>query len=195
MEIKPFYDARTFTITYVVYDPASKDAVVIDPVLDYEPTGSKLWTESVDVVTGFIRSNGLKLHYILETHAHADHLSGAQMLKQEYPEARTAVGRNITVVQNFFKNVFSLSEDFPTDGSQFDRLFEDNEEFTAGSLKFRVLYTPGHTPACVTYRIGDALFTGDALFMPDKQGEKQYLKIPVNIFRPKAEGKRELSRV
>jgi glyoxylase-like metal-dependent hydrolase (beta-lactamase superfamily II) len=167
MEIKPFFDARTFTMTYVVYDPASKDAVVIDPVLDYEPVGSKLWTESVDVILDFLATHQLRLHYILETHAHADHLSGAQMIKERHPAAKIAVGRNITVVQHFFKNVFSLSDDFPTDGSQFDRLLDDNEEFTAGTLKFSVIFTPGHTPACATYRIGDALFTGDALFMPD----------------------------
>ncbi len=167
MEIKSFFDARTFTFTYVIFDAATKDAVVIDPVLDYEPVGSKLWTESVDVVIKFIKDNGLTLHYILESHAHADHLSGAQMLKEQFPAAKTAVGKNITVVQEFFKAFFNLSGDFPTDGSQFDRLLNDNEVFEAGSLKIEVIFTPGHTPACACYKIGDALFTGDALFMPD----------------------------
>jgi glyoxylase-like metal-dependent hydrolase (beta-lactamase superfamily II) len=167
MEIKPFFDERTSTMTYVVYDAASRDAIVIDPVLDYEPVGSKLWTESIDEVVAFIRSEDLKLHYILESHAHADHLSGAQILKEQFPDAQTAVGSNITVVQNFFKNVFSLSDDFPTDGSQFDHLLDDNETLTAGSLEIGVIFTPGHTPACATYKIGDAIFTGDALFMPD----------------------------
>ena len=167
MEIKSFFDARTFTFTYVIFDAATKDAVVIDPVLDYEPVGSKLWTESVDVVIKFIKDNGLTLHYILESHAHADHLSGAQMLKEQFPAAKTAVGKNITVVQEFFKTFFNLSGDFPTDGSQFDRLLNDNEVFEAGSLKIEVIFTPGHTPACACYKIGDALFTGDALFMPD----------------------------
>lgn len=167
MEIKPFFDERTSTMTYVVYDAASRDAIVIDPVLDYEPVGSKLWTESIDEVIAFIRSENLKLHYILESHAHADHLSGAQILKEQFPDAQTAVGSNITVVQNFFKNVFSLSDDFPTDGSQFDHLLDDNETLTAGSLEIGVIFTPGHTPACATYKIGDAIFTGDALFMPD----------------------------
>ena len=167
MEIKSFFDARTFTFTYVIFDAATKDAVVIDPVLDYEPVGSKLWTESVDVVIKFIKDNGLTLHYILESHAHADHLSGAQMLKEQFPAAKTAVGKNITVVQEFFKTFFILSGDFTTDGSQFDRLLNDNEVFEAGSLKVGVIFTPGHTPACACYKIGDALFTGDALFMPD----------------------------
>ncbi len=167
MEIKPFFDERTSTMTYVVYDAASRDAIVIDPVLDYEPVGSRLWTESIDKVIAFIRSEDLKLHYILESHAHADHLSGAQMLKEQLPDAQTAVGSNITVVQNFFKNVFNLSDDFPTDGSQFDRLLDDNETLTAGSLEIGVIFTPGHTPACATYKIGNAIFTGDSLFMPD----------------------------
>ena len=167
MVIKPFFDARTFTVTYVVFDESAKDAIVIDPVLDYDPVGSKLWTESVDVVIAYIEEKGLQLHYILESHAHADHLSGAHMIKQRFPEAKTAVSHDITVVQKFFKNVFNLSEDFPIDGRQFDRLLNDNEVFNAGALEIEVIFTPGHTPACASYKIGDALFTGDAIFMPD----------------------------
>jgi len=167
MKIKPFFDTRTSTMTYVVYDPDSADAVVIDPVLDYEPIGSRLWTESVDSVIDFIHSCDLRPRYILETHAHADHLSGAQLIKEAFPEAQLAISRNITVVQEFFRNVFNLPDDFPTDGSQFDRLLDDNEQFAAGSLHIGVIYTPGHTPACATFRIEDAIFTGDALFMPD----------------------------
>jgi len=167
MRIKTFYDSRTSTLTYIVYDDKSLDAVVIDPVLDYDPASSKVWTESVREVLGFLRANDLKLHYILETHAHADHLSGSQMIKEHYPEASVAIGRNITVVQQTFKKIFDLPEQFAVDGRQFDRLFDDNETVSAGTLTFRVLYTPGHTPACVSYLIDDAVFTGDALFMPD----------------------------
>jgi len=167
MEIKTFYDTRTNTFTYVVFDATSKDAVIIDPVLDYEPVGSKVWTESVDEVIKYVRSNEFKLHYIMETHAHADHLSGAQMIKDVFPEAQIAIGKNITVVQQYFKNMFNLAEDFPVDGRQFDRLFDDGEIVEAGSLSFEVIFTPGHTPACATYKFEDAVFTGDAIFMPD----------------------------
>lgn len=165
--IEPFYDERTNTLTYVVYDPETRDAVVIDPVLDYEPAASKVWTESVDEVVAFVRKHELTLHWILETHAHADHLSGSQPLKAEFPGARLAVGARITEVQKIFKTVFDLPRDFPTDGRQFDRLLGDGERLEAGSLVAEVIFTPGHTPACVTYRFGDAIFTGDALFMPD----------------------------
>lgn len=167
MEVKAFFDERTFTLTYVVYDPQTRDAVVIDPVLDYEPASSKTWTESADAVLAFVDAEGLKLHYIMETHAHADHLSGSQRIKKRYPDARTAVSERITVVQQTFKQVFGLPEDFPTDGRQFDRLLEDGETLQAGSLAVDVIFTPGHTPACATYKVDDAIFTGDALFMPD----------------------------
>lgn len=166
-EIEAFYDDRTSTLTYVVYDPETRDAVVVDPVLDYEPAASKVWTESVDRVLAFLRSNELKLHFVLETHAHADHLSGSQVLKRVYPDAVLAIGERITEVQRLFKDVFDLPPDFPTDGRQFDRLLHDGETVRAGSLELEVLFTPGHTPACATYRFGDAIFTGDALFMPD----------------------------
>lgn len=167
MKIKDFFDTRTFTLTYVVYDEATRDAIVIDPVLDYDPVGSRVWTESVDQVIRFLQEENLKLHYVMETHAHADHLSGAQMLKEAFPDAKTAIGERITVVQETFKNYFNLPDDFPTDGSQFDRLLKDGETLEAGSLRIEVIFTPGHTPACATYKIGDALFTGDTMFMPD----------------------------
>jgi len=167
MEIKHFYDDRTSTFTYVVFDPESRDAIVIDPVLDYEPVGSKIWTESVDEVIDFIKSENFTLHYIMETHAHADHISGAQMIKDQFPQAQTTIGKNITVVQEYFKNMFNLADDFPTDGSQFDRLLEDNETISAGTLDIEVIFTPGHTPACASYKIEDAIFMGDAFFMPD----------------------------
>lgn len=167
MNIETFYDKRTFTLTYVVYDPHSKDAVVIDPVLDYDSSASTTSTESVDRVIRFVEDNNLIVHYILETHAHADHLSGSQVLKQRFPEARLAIGARITEVQDTFKRIFDLPGDFPTDGRQFDQLFDDGAIVTAGTLTGEVLYTPGHTPACASFKFGDAVFTGDALFMPD----------------------------
>ncbi len=167
MNIETLYDSSTNTLTYVVSDPASKDAVVIDPVLDYDPASSVISHASVDRVEAYLRDNGLNLRMIVETHAHADHLSGSQVLKSRFPDARTGIGRRITEVQRVFKAVFDLPADFPTDGRQFDRLFQDGEEVHAGELAFEVLFTPGHTPACVTYRFGDAIFTGDTMFMPD----------------------------
>jgi glyoxylase-like metal-dependent hydrolase (beta-lactamase superfamily II) len=167
MKIESFFDKRTYTVTYVVYDEETRDAVVIDPVMDYDPAASRTWFESVDVVDQFIKENGLKLHFVMETHAHADHLSGAQELKRRYPDARLAIGARIVEVQRVFKHVFDLPADFETDGSQFDVLLKEGETLRAGALAFETIYTPGHTPACATYKIEDALFTGDAMFMPD----------------------------
>ncbi|MDH5753201.1 MAG: MBL fold metallo-hydrolase [Deltaproteobacteria bacterium] len=167
MEIKAFFDKQTFTMTYVLSDRQSGDAVVIDPVLDYDQASSSTSTGSVQVVTDYLKSSGLNPLFIMETHAHADHLSGSQVLKEAYPQAQVGIGKRITEVQRTFKGLFNLGEDFPTDGSQFDRLFEDEETVQAGSLSFRVINTPGHTPADVSYLFGDALFTGDTMFMPD----------------------------
>lgn len=167
MQIETFFDPRTYTLTYVVYDEETKDAVVIDPVLDYDPLASATDVESVRKVERFLRETGLKLHYVLETHAHADHLSASQYLKKRFG-AKIGIGEKITVVQETFREIFDLGPDFPVDGSQFDRLFADGEVFDAGSLQIEVIATPGHTPACVTYRIGDAIFTGDALFVEDQ---------------------------
>ena len=166
-EVTAFFDEDTFTVTYVVRDPASHVCAIIDPVLDYDPVGSKIWTESVDEVIEYVKSNGLILHLIMETHAHADHISGAQTIKEQYPDAQVAIGKNITVVQQYFKNMFNLADDFPVDGSQFDRLLEDKEIVQAGSLSIAVIFTPGHTPACACYKIEDAVFMGDSFFMPD----------------------------
>lgn len=165
--IQPFFDERTFTLTYVVYDKDSRDAVVIDPVLDYEPGASAVWTESADQAADFVEEHQLNLHYILETHAHADHLSGARRIQERFPDAEIAIGAKITEVQSLFKDVFNLPDDFPTDGRQFDVLLDDEESFEAGTLTIDVMYTPGHTPACSSYVIDDAVFTGDALFLPD----------------------------
>lgn len=165
MKIQTFFDERTFTLTHVVWDEATKDAVVIDPVLDYEPVGSYTWAESVDQVTDFLKQRGLELRWILETHAHADHLSGSQVLKERFG-AGVVIGEHIREVQETFKPVFDMPG-LATDGSQFDRLVKDGETLLAGSLRIGVIATPGHTPACVSYRIEDAVFTGDALFMDD----------------------------
>lgn len=167
MKIESFFDERTWTLTYVVYDASSKDAVIIDPVLDYEPNSSRTWTESVDEVTRFVKNEGLNVHYILETHAHADHISGAQLLKQHFRNARVAIGDRIVKVQRMFQHILNLPEDFQTNGSQFDKLLKSGETYTAGTLEFEILPTPGHTPACTSIKFGDALFTGDALFNPD----------------------------
>lgn len=165
--VQTFFDDATYTLTYVVYDETTRDAVVIDPVWDYDPLASQMSSESVQKVIDFVSTKNLIPHLILETHAHADHLSGAQLLKKEYPEAKLGIGEHITIVQETFKPVFGLPEAFKTDGSQFDLLLKEGRRVTAGSLAIDILYTPGHTPACSSYVIGDKVFTGDALFMPD----------------------------
>lgn len=164
MRIEPFFDARTWTVTYVVWDPDTRDAVVIDPVLDFEPASGRAWRESVDKVAAFVAGHGLTLRAVLETHAHADHLTGAQALKERFG-APVLIGADITAVQKVFAPVFDL--DVPTDGSQFDHLLQDGERYAAGSLTVEAIHTPGHTPACMSFKIRDAVFTGDALFMPD----------------------------
>jgi glyoxylase-like metal-dependent hydrolase (beta-lactamase superfamily II) len=166
MNIETFFDPTTSTLTYVVFDPKTRDAVVIDPVLDYDPLSSTTSTASVERVETFLTRKKLKLHFVLETHAHADHLSGSQYLKRRF-DARVAIGATITEVQKVFAEIFDLGSAFAPDGSQFDKLLRDGERFAAGSLEIEVLATPGHTPACVTYKIGDAAFTGDALFIED----------------------------
>lgn len=167
MKIKTFFDKKTFTLTYIAFDETSKDAIVIDPVWDYDPITQKTSTESISQVCSYINDNNLKVHYSMETHAHADHLSGSQLLKDEFPNIKVVIGKGITKVQEAFKKVFRLPAEFPQDGSQFDRLVADGEKITAGSLVIEVIATPGHTPACVSYLVNDALFTGDTIFMPD----------------------------
>ncbi|MGE4132474.1 MAG: MBL fold metallo-hydrolase [Bdellovibrionales bacterium] len=165
--VQEYFDKATWTLTYVVFDPSSKDAIIIDPVMDYDPASSMVAMKALEAPTQFLKDKGLKLHFILETHAHADHLSGAQELKKRFPGAKTGIGRNITKVQEVFKGVFNLGSDFATDGRQFDVLLTDSDPLRAGTLEIKTIFTPGHTPACATYVIGDAVFTGDALFMPD----------------------------
>ena len=167
MQIKTWFDKGTYTLTYCVYDSATNDAIVIDSVWDYDPASGAIRLDSVNEVTEFIKANNLNLHYILETHAHADHLTGAQPLKKNFPHAKVAIGARIVDVQKVFKTVFNLDDHFIADGRQFDVLLTEGSETKAGSLTFKTIFTPGHTPACASYLIGDVVFTGDALFMPD----------------------------
>ena len=166
LTIQHFFDSETSTLTYLVYDDSSKDAVIIDPVLDFDPPSGVVDDRSAQLLLLKVKELGLKVHYILETHAHADHLSSSQLLKSYFPEAKVAISCRITQVQEVFKKIFNLPLQ-KVDGSDFDFLFRDEEQFHAGSLLIRAIPTPGHTPACSSFLIGDALFSGDALFLPD----------------------------
>ncbi|KRA52534.1 MBL fold metallo-hydrolase [Pseudoxanthomonas sp. Root65] len=160
-----WFDEATHTITYVVWDPATRHAAIIDPVLDYDHRSGRASHRAADTVLGFIADHDLTAHWILETHAHADHLSAAPYLKEK-TGAPVGIGEHIIEVQRTFAPVFGL-DDVSGDGREFDRLFRDGETFPLGELQVEVIHTPGHTPACVSYRIGDAVFVGDTLFMPD----------------------------
>lgn len=166
MKIQHFFDPDTSTLTYVVADPTSRDAVVIDPVLDFDPASGKIEDKSLKQILSYVKRHNLIVRGLLETHAHADHLTGSHLLKEYFPDALTGVGERIKLVQNVFKNLFNL-QDSSTDGSQFDLLFQDFEEVRFGTLKMKAIPTPGHTPACMSYLFEDAIFTGDAVFMPD----------------------------
>lgn len=163
--VKAFFDESTFTITYVVSDPATSRAAIIDPVLDYDAASGRTSTTSADAVAAYVQQNKLDVDWILETHVHADHLSGAPYLKERLG-GQTAIGKHVTAVQEAFKGVFNLA-DLVTDGSQFDQLFSDGDTFPVGEIEGRVIATPGHTPACITYVIGDSAYVGDTLFMQD----------------------------
>jgi glyoxylase-like metal-dependent hydrolase (beta-lactamase superfamily II) len=164
-EVNAFFDEATFTVTYVVSDPMTGRAAIIDPVLDFEAASGRTSTASADDVVAYVKKNKLEIDWILETHVHADHISGAPCLKEQLG-GQTAIGKGVTAVQSTFKNVFNLA-DLATDGSQFDHLFDDGDTFEVGNISGKVIATPGHTPACVTYVIGDTAFVGDTLFMPD----------------------------
>ena len=164
-DVKAFFDEATFTVSYVVSDPATARAAIIDPVLDFDPTSGRTSTASADQIIAHVSENNLTADWILETHVHADHISGAPYLKENLG-GRTAIGSGVTAVQETFKGVFNLT-DISTDGSQFDQLFSDGDTFSVGEINGRVIATPGHTPACVTYVIGDSAYVGDTLFMPD----------------------------
>lgn len=164
--VQPFFDSATFTYSYVVSDPGSGRCAIIDPVLDYDPAAGRTSTASADRLIAHVRDQGLTVDWLLETHVHADHLSAAPYLKRELG-GQLGIGANITVVQATFGRLFNAGTAFATDGSQFDRLFADGDSFSIGNIPARALHTPGHTPACMTYLIGDAGFVGDTLFMPD----------------------------
>ena len=165
-QVHGLFDHATWTVTYVVHDGPGSACAIVDPVLDYDPKSGRTGTTAADQVIAYVRANGLRVEWILETHAHADHLSAAQYLKRELG-GRTAIGEHITRVQKVFKGIFNLERGFRQDGSQFDHLFRDGEAFAIGALTGRVLHVPGHTPADVAYQVGDAVFAGDTLFMPD----------------------------
>lgn len=164
-DVRAFHDKATFTITYVVADPATRRAAIIDPVLDFDAASGRTATDSADQVIACVAAEGLDVAWILETHVHADHLTAAPYIRSK-TGGHTAIGRDVMTVQETFKDVFNL-KNLATDGSQFDHRFSDGERFMIGDLEARVIATPGHTPACVTYVVGDAAFVGDTLFMPD----------------------------
>jgi glyoxylase-like metal-dependent hydrolase (beta-lactamase superfamily II) len=163
--VKAFFDPQTWTYTYVVYESEGSACIVIDSVLNYDPKSGRTQTESADEVIAFIKEHRLQLDWILETHAHADHLTAAPYI-QEKLGGKIAIGDHITTVQGVFKGVFNL-DDLAVDGSQFDVLIKEGESISFGNLSFNALYVPGHTPACMAYEIGDSIFVGDTLFMPD----------------------------
>ena len=164
--VRGFFDEATNTISYVLADPATGRCALIDPVWDYDPKSGRTATTSADEMAAYVKDQGLTVELILETHAHADHLSASQHLKELFG-APVAIGEHIVEVQQIFKSVFNFGDDFPADGSQFDRLIADGETFHVGELTVRAMHTPGHTPACMTYVCGNAAFVGDTLFMPD----------------------------
>ncbi|WP_349568410.1 MBL fold metallo-hydrolase [Azotobacter salinestris] len=164
--VEAFFDPATSTYSYVVSDPQTRQCALVDPVLDYVPAAGRTSHQSADRLVAHVREQGLSVQWILETHVHADHLSAGHYLKERLG-GQLAIGDRITVVQNTFGKLFNAEAEFATDGRQFDHLFHDGEHFTVGSIKARALHTPGHTPACMTYLIGDAAFVGDTLFMPD----------------------------
>lgn len=164
--VKSFFDEATFTVSHVVRDPNSRACAIIDSVLDYDPASGRTSTASADALIAYVEAEDLEVHWLLETHAHADHLSAAPYL-QERLGGSLAIGRDIIKVQDVFGKVFNEGTEFRRDGSQFDQLFDDGDRFAIGELQATALHVPGHTPACLAYVIGDAVFPGDTLFMPD----------------------------
>ncbi len=164
--VEAFFDPATFTYSYVVSDPATRQCALIDSVLDYDPASGRTSHDTADRLIDYVREHDLKVQWLLETHVHADHLSAAPYLKQRLG-GQLAIGDRITVVQDTFGKLFNAGSEFATDGRQFDHLFHDGDSFQVGNVQARAIHTPGHTPACMTYIIGDAAFVGDTLFMPD----------------------------
>ena len=165
-QVHGIFDPATWTVTYVVYEKEGTACAIIDSVLDYDPKSGRTRTDSADKVIEFVKQKNLKVEWILETHAHADHFTAAPYLKQKLG-GKTAIGDHITTVQQVFKGIFNLEAGFATNGSQFDHLLKDGEEFRFGALSGTTMYVPGHTPACVAFHVGDAVFVGDTMFMPD----------------------------
>ncbi len=165
-QVHGIFDKATWTVTYVVHNGSGTAAAIIDSVLDYDPKSGRTRTDSADKVIDYVKTLDLKVQWILETHAHADHLSAAPYLKKKLG-GKIGIGDQITRVQKVFKGIFNLEPEFRLDGSQFDALLKDGEAFPIGELSAKVMAVPGHTPACVAYQVGDAVFVGDTLFMPD----------------------------
>lgn len=165
MHIQHFFDPDTATFTYVISDEATHICAIIDPVLDYDMHAGKTSTLSADKVIAYVKAQGLSVAWILETHAHADHLTGAHYLKEKLG-GKIGIGEHIKDVLNFWVPLFNTAHDTPLDGSQFDHLFTDGETFSIGTINVEVMHTPGHTPACVSYRMGEVVFVGDTIFMP-----------------------------
>ncbi|MHA1127455.1 MAG: MBL fold metallo-hydrolase [Alphaproteobacteria bacterium] len=165
-EVKAFFDNATNTVSFVIKDPSSASVAIIDSVLDFNFSNGHTDTESADEVIAYVRANNLKVEWILESHVHADHLSAAPYI-QEQVGGKIGIGANITIVQDVFGKVFNEGSEFQRDGSQFDKLFVDGDVIEIGNMKVDIMHTPGHTPACMTYVVGDAAFVGDTMFMPD----------------------------
>jgi glyoxylase-like metal-dependent hydrolase (beta-lactamase superfamily II) len=166
VDVRGFFDPETGTVSYVVSDPATQRAAVVDSLLSFDPKSGRTSNALADAIVAFVRESGLTVDWLLETHVHADHLSALSYLKRQVG-GLTGIGANLPAVQQAFKDIFNVERDFHLDGRQFDHLFADDETFRVGTIPARVILTPGHTPACVSYLIGDAVFVGDTLFMPD----------------------------
>jgi glyoxylase-like metal-dependent hydrolase (beta-lactamase superfamily II) len=165
-EVTPFFDRETNTISYVVKDPSSSSCAIIDSVMDIDYAAGRISYKSADLIIDHVRRNGLQVDWLIETHAHADHLSAAPYIQQKLG-GKLGIGEHIVTVQETFGKIFNEGTEFQRDGSQFDRLFKDGDTYSIGKLTAFVMHTPGHTPACTTHVIGNAAFTGDTLFMPD----------------------------
>lgn len=164
--IHTFFHDETFTFTHVLVDNVTRDAAVMDPVLDFDQKSGRTSTDAIDKVMAFAQQQSLRICWVLETHAHADHLSAAAVIREK-TNAQIVIGVAIKEVQGVFKSIFNEADDFPIDGSQFDRLVSDGDQIVLGDTVIEVMATPGHTPACVSYRVADDVFVGDTLFMPD----------------------------
>lgn len=166
MIIRHFFDPATWTLSYVVHDEAERVGIVVDSVMGYDPKSGRTDPRPCQAVAEYVEAQRIRIAYAVDTHAHADHMSGMAYFRDRY-RAKTAIGWKITVVQETFRDVYNLGREFPVDGRQFDVLLREGDELAFGSLRLVALHTPGHTPACMTYRIGDAVFVGDVIFMPD----------------------------